>query len=168
MNKAEVLKIKQNFISEYREMAELGIKRHKIHQIRIAKFVNRYQEWAKMIQHEEMSSSNEMNSSSFSNDDPEISDNQESDDKDSFKEFDSEKENSTIANLNDDQMDFFYNYARKKLEISNFVPENDGNANGQKHGVKQDYSEVVDYKQSLKALSKIKQQALNEKVNFKN
>jgi hypothetical protein len=49
MNKAEVLKIKQNFINEYREMAALGIKRHKIHQIRIAKFVNRYQEWAKMI-----------------------------------------------------------------------------------------------------------------------
>lgn len=170
MNKAEVLKIKQNFINEYREMAALGIKRHKIHQIRIAKFVNRYQEWAKMIQHEEMSSSNEMDSSSFSKDDPEISDNQESNDKDSFCEFDSEKELNTIANLNDDQIDFYYNYARKKLEISNFVPENDVNSANKNagRGDKKDYSEVVDYKQSLKALSKIKQKALSEKVNFKN
>lgn len=166
MNKAEVLKIKQNFIDEYREMAALGIKRHKMHQIRIAKFVNRYQEWAKMIQHEEMSSSNELDSSSFSKDDPEISENNHSDDKESFVEFDSEKDQCTIANLNDDQIDYYYNYARKKLEISNFVPEND---TGSKKGAgKKDYSDVVDYKQSLKTLSRIKQKALNEKVSFKN
>jgi hypothetical protein len=105
-----------------------------------------------------MSSSNEMDSSSFSKDDPEISDNQESNDKDSFCEFDSEKELNTIANLNDDQIDFYYNYARKKLEISNFVPENDVNSANKNagRGDKKDYSEVVDYKQSLKALSKIK------------
>jgi len=110
-------------------MAALGIKRHKIHQVRIAKFVNRYQEWAKMIQHEEMSSSNELDSSSFSKDDPEMSEN-ESMDRDSFNEYDSDKETKPVADLNDDRIDYYYNYARRKLEISKFVHENEGTAKG--------------------------------------
>ena len=42
MGKDELDKIKVNFREIFKDMTEIGVKRHKKHQIRIAKFFNRF------------------------------------------------------------------------------------------------------------------------------
>lgn len=76
MDKKTLMSIKENHNFEYIQLAKLGIKRHKKHQIIVSKFVHHYLEWAKVVRDENRSSSEDgyANSNSFSKeDDPEAS-----------------------------------------------------------------------------------------------
>ena len=119
MSKQEMIKIKNNFIDIYKEMANVGIKRHKKHQIRIAKYVNRYLKWAHVVQNDEKSSSSDedakSSNNSFSGEDPEQHDSQS--EKSSFYSYDSETKQTAIEELNDEDLDYYYFYSRKKLDI---------------------------------------------------
>jgi hypothetical protein len=100
-------------------MKKTGILRHKKHQIRIAKFVNRYMKWAQEVKDEELSIS--ISDISEKSNEDEGSGNDSSSES-SFLSYNSE----TIAleNNPEDVIDEYYRHARVKLGMDkkDFVP----------------------------------------------
>lgn len=108
LEKEEIASIKTNFRDIFKEMSTVGIKRHKKHQIIIAKFFNRF---LKTKQIEKYNSDDDSIASFASKEDPEA---KSDDDNSSFKSYNSEKD---IEVIEDDQLEELYRMACKKLDI---------------------------------------------------
>ena len=111
MGPGSLVKIEEKFSKIYKEMLDLGVLRHKKHQVRIAKYVNQFMKQVKQLQ--KIDEENQSRGS-FSNSEDDL-DNQSSSTNSSFKSFDSEK--YEFEEIEDDQREMYYKYALKKLDI---------------------------------------------------